>query len=395
MKRKRHLILFSGAVFLLWFSQYVFVPTLPEYLRDKVGSLAVVGAILAMYGLWQVVIRLPLGILIDAVGRQKLFLLGGFLVAALGALILGTAGTTAALYVGRSLTGLAQGIWVPLVVVFSGFFPAEQSVRAAAVVTLVSAAARIAATALNGYLNVWCGVNLAFYVAAAAALLAAILVLPVPVNSRPAGAPKPGPLLRLFVRKSVLLPSLLAAINQYTLFGISLGFMPVLAGQLGAGDVTLGFLATVNLLFFLLGNLTATSSSSRLRSETLVLASYLLFAAAIVAAALARKVPLLFICQGCLGVAHGIGYPVLMGMTIRDIPPQQRTAAMGLHQSVYAAGIFIGPWASGALAEALGIRPMFGITAGLVLVLGCSGSIVLSRPPAERRAEQPGSGTNP
>ena len=90
MKRKRHLILFAGAVFLLWFSQYVFVPTLPEYLRDKVGSLAVVGAVLAMYGLWQVVVRLPLGILIDAVGRQKLFLLGGFLVAALGALTLGT-----------------------------------------------------------------------------------------------------------------------------------------------------------------------------------------------------------------------------------------------------------------------------------------------------------------
>jgi DHA1 family multidrug resistance protein-like MFS transporter len=402
MKRKRNLILFTAAVFLFWFSQYAFLPTLPEYLRGKVGNLAVVGAILAMYGLGMVVVRLPLGILIDAVGRQKVFLFGGFLVSAVGSLALGAGGTIPALYIGRSFTGLAQGIWVPLVVVFSGFFPPEQSVRTTALLTLVTAAARILATAFNGYLNEWSGPGLAFYVATAAAVLAAILVLPVPLDSRPAGAPKLRPLMRVFVRKDVLLPSVLGAINQYVLFGISLGFMPVLAGRLGAGNVALGYLAMVNLLFFLLGNLTATSSSYRFRSGWLVLASYVLFAAALVTAALSKSLPLLFIAQGCIGLAHGIGYPVLMGMTIRDVPAHSRSSAMGLHQSVYAAGIFIGPWASGALAEALGIRPMFGLTAALVLVLGASGAIVLSRfsspqtaRPAGRRATRPGKGTNP
>ena len=382
MKRKSSLILFGGAVFLFWFSQYVFLPTLPEYLRSKVGSLAVVGAILAMYGLGMVVVRLPLGILIDALGRQKVFLFGGFLVSALGSLALSAGGSIPALYVGRSFTGVAQGIWVPLVVVYSGFFPPDQSVRATAMLSLVTAAARIIATPLNGYLNELGGPTLAFYVSCATALLAAILVLPVPVNSRPAGTPKLRPLLRLFLRKTVLLPSVLGAINQYVIFGVSLGFMPVLAVRLGAGDVALGYLAMVNLLFFLMGNLTATSSSSHSRSEWLVLASYLLFAAALVAGALSQSIPLLFVSQGCIGLAHGIGYPVLMGMTIRDVPAQSRTSAMGLHQSVYAAGIFIGPWASGALAEALGIRPMFGLTAALVLVFGTGGAIVLSRRPS-------------
>jgi MFS family permease len=335
-------------------------------------------------------------------GRQKMFLFGGFLVSALGSLALGTAGTIPALYIGRSFTGLAQGIWVPLVVVFSGFFPPDQSVRATAMLTLFSAAARIIATALNGYLNEWGGPILAFYVATGTAVLAAILVLPVPVNSRPAGAPKLRPLLRMFLRKTVLLPSVLGAINQYVIFGISLGFIPVLAGRLGAGDIALGYLAMANLLLFLTGNLIASSSSSRFRPETLVLASYVLFAGALVTAALARSIPLLFVLQGCIGMAHGIGYPVLMGMTIRNVPAQSRSSAMGLHQSVYAAGIFIGPWASGALAEGLGIRTMFGLTAALVLVLGSSGAIVLSRrpcpaaePSAGRRATRPGRGTSP
>ena len=386
MTKKRHLILFTCAVFLFWFSQYVFVPTLPEYLRGKVNSFSVVGAVLAMYGLWQVVVRLPLGILIDAVGRQKLFILGGFFVCAAGSLLLGTTDTTVGLYLGRSLTGLAMGIWVPLVVVFSSFFPAEQSVRAAAVLALVSAAARITATALNGYLNEWGGSILAFLVAVAAASLAAVFVLPVPLNSQPAGAPKLRPLRRLFLRRNVLLPSLLAAVNQYVVFGVSLGFMPVLAKQLGAGDVTIGLLASVNLLLFLLGNLSATSSGSRLRSESMLLGTYILFALAIAAAALAKNIPLLFLIQGLLGIAHGIGYPVLMGLSIRDVPANQRTAAMGLHQSVYAAGIFIGPWASGVLADAIGIRPMFAVNAVLCLALGLAGAIVLSRRPSRRSA---------
>jgi predicted MFS family arabinose efflux permease len=384
MTAKQHMVLYAAAVFLFWFAHYVFLPTLPEFLRGKVDSLAVVGAVLSMYGLWQIVIRLPLGILVDAVGRQKLFILGGFFVCAAGALILGTTDTTFGLYFGRTLAGLSMGIWVPLVVVFSSFFPAEQSVRASAILTLVTAAARITATALNGYINEWSGYILAFLVAIAATILAALLVLPVPVNSQPAGAPKPRSLLRLFLHRSVLLPSLLAAINQYVIFGVSLGFIPVLAKQLGAGNVTIGFLATVNLLLFLIGNLSATSSGSRFKPESLLLGTYVLFALSIAAAALARSIPLLFLIQGLLGLAHGIGYPVLMGLSIRDVPGNQRSAAMGLHQSVYAAGIFIGPWASGILADAIGIRPMFVVNAALCLALGLTGAIILSRRPSRK-----------
>jgi MFS family permease len=228
--------------------------------------------------------------------------------------------------------------------------------------------------------------------------VAAVLVVPVPVDTRPAGAPRLEGLLKLFLRKSVIVPSLLGAINQYVVFGVSLGFMPVLARQLGAGDVVLGYLAMVNLIFFLLGNLAVTSSGARVRSQTLVLGSYLLFAMGIGACALTKSLPVLFLIQGCLGVAHGVGYPVLMGLTIRAVPVQSRNGVVGLHQSVYAAGIFIGPWACGALGEALGIRPMFGLTAAMVVVLGTTGAIVLSRrpgPPAGRRAERQGRDTIP
>jgi len=57
-------------------------------------------------------------------------------------------------------------------------------------------------------------------------------------------------------------------------------------------------------------------------------------------------------------------------MSIRYVADVERTTAMGLHQALYALGMFGGPWVSGWLADAVGIRPTFGVTAFLCLVLG-------------------------
>jgi predicted MFS family arabinose efflux permease len=45
---------------------------------------------------------------------------------------------------------------------------------------------------------------------------------------------------------------------------------------------------------------------------------------------------------------------------------------MGLHQAVYAIGMFAGPWFSGILADSIGIQPMLGVTGFGCLVLGVS-----------------------
>ena len=100
----------------------------------------------------------------------------------------------------------------------------------------------------------------------------------------------------------------------------------------------------------------------------LVYATFLFLVAGGVATALAPSLALIFVAQVFLGLARGLGYPVLMGMSIQDVDDAHRTTAMGLHQSVYAVGIFSGPWLSGILADGIGIRPMLGVTAVACLV---------------------------
>ncbi len=70
---RRLLVLYTIAVVpFYWAAQYVFVPTLSVYVESKAANLASVGVVLSMYGLWQAIVRLPLGIAADWVARRSL-----------------------------------------------------------------------------------------------------------------------------------------------------------------------------------------------------------------------------------------------------------------------------------------------------------------------------------
>jgi MFS family permease len=113
--------------------------------------------------------------------------------------------------------------------------------------------------------------------------------------------------------------------------------------------------------------------ASRIRGQRLVLAGFAVIFAGTVIAAMSSSLLVLTVAQAIMGFGQGIGYPVLMGMSIERVSHAERSTAMGLHQSVYAIGMFAGPACSGAIAAAIGIQPMFGVTAFACLALGLVG----------------------
>ena len=67
----------SLAIALMWFSIYVYVPTLSTYAEGLGASDTLSGTILSAYGFVQMLFRLPIGIAADLTGRRKAFMLGG------------------------------------------------------------------------------------------------------------------------------------------------------------------------------------------------------------------------------------------------------------------------------------------------------------------------------
>jgi MFS family permease len=367
-------VLYGTVAFLYWMSLYLYLPTLPTYVQSKTDNLALVGVVLAQYGLWQGIIRLPLGIAADWMGWRRPFIIAGLLLSGLGALVMGTATGIDGLIVGRAITGLAAGTWVPLVAVFSGLFPPHEAVKASAVLSLIYSVGCMLATGVTGLLNEWRGYSFAFFLAAGIAVLAmgSLLLTREPRRSR--RRPSAASIGKLVSRRDVLLPSILAAVVQYANWATTFGFFPILARELGATDVTQSLMVSMHLGVSTLGNLTTAAISSRFGARRLAYLGFALLSVSLVGAALAPHLSLLFVAQFCVGLSIGITSPVLMGMSIRHVEEANRTTAMGLHQAVYAIGMLGGPGLSGALARGLGIRPMFGVSALLCLMLGWLGT---------------------
>ena len=372
--RKLTIGLYSAAVFLFWMSQYIYLPTLPTYIQSKANDLAVVGVVLSMFGLWQAIIRLPLGIAADWLGWRKPFILIGLGLAGLGAWIMGTTDSVNGLMIGRAITGLSAGAWVPLVVGFSALFPPKEAIKASALLTLFNSVGRVLATAVTGSLNNLGGYSLAFFAATGIAALSILIMATTGEIRRAPARPSVGAIGHLIVRRDVLVPSLLSAVGQYAHWAISLGFMSVLVKQLGGTGVTQSLFASLNIALMASGNLGASSIATRIRGQWLVMASFGLMSVGIIVAAMSSSLFVLAIAQAIMGLAQGIGYPVLMGLSIQQVQNADRSTAMGLHQAVYAVGMFAGPALSGVLARAIGIQPMFGVTAVACLALGLSGA---------------------
>lgn len=370
--------LYGAVALLYWASLYAYVPTLPAYAATLTPDLALIGTILSMYGLWQALARLPMGIASDWVGWRKPFIILGLLMCAGGALLMGTAGNPQSLLYGRAITGLGAATWVPLTVVFSALYPPEQAVRATTTLTLMSAIARLLATGANASLNALGGYGLTFTVAAALAGIAIALVLPAPEQRRPAQPPKARGLVRLALREDALVPALLNAVTHFALMGVSYGFITLRAKELGAAAALVSNLTVIHLVAFTPSVLLATLLLRRFALRPLLVVSFAVIAAGAACAA-GPSVPWLIASQILVALGYGVAYPILMGMSIQKVDGRERTTAMGVHQSVYAIGMFAGPWLCGILAKSLGLPLMFVVTALGTLAVGAPGVLWATR----------------
>ncbi len=293
--------------------------------------------------------------------------------------MLASAGTTGGLTIGRAITGLAAGAWVPLVVIYTSLFPPEEIVSASIMMTLVSSLSSMLASMATGFLNNLGGYPLAFYLAMGAAGLAMIVMLIGGEKTRQVTPPSPKGILRLVTRSDVLFPSLLSAVGQYAVWATTFSFLPLLAQRYGAGDVLQSILVTLNIGLLAAGNFLTTQLVRWIKTDKLVFASFVFAGAGILVAAAANSLAWLFVAQALVGLSAGINYPVLMGLSIENVEESETTTAMGVYQSVYAIGMLGGPWLSGVLADRMGLQPMFAVTAVACMALGLPGAALLHR----------------
>jgi predicted MFS family arabinose efflux permease len=362
------IFIFLVVTFLFWMSLYLYVPTLPTYIKTKTIDLSVVGLVLSMYGLWMAVARLPMGIVSDSLGWGKPLIILGIFFASLGAFIMGKGDTLTLLAVGRALTGLSAGTWVILIVAFSSFFSLDRAIFASSLLTFSASFGRMVATGLTGFLNQIGGYSFAFYLATSVGIMAMITVIFSREKKRPPKGASLRSIVQLFMRRDVLLPSVVSFIVHYADWSVTFGFLPILVQQMGAGDVIKSLLISVNIAAITAGNFLNTVLLRKIKHVYLLCCGVFFMFTGILILAEAPSVAVLFAGTLFMGFSFGIVYPILVGMSIERVELSGRSTAMGIHQSFYAIGMFFGPWLSGIIANVFGIRTMFTVTGSFYLI---------------------------
>ena len=136
--QRRSVVIFCMTTFFFWIALYLYVPILPVYAQSLGASLSMVGIVVASYSLPQVLLRIPLGIWFDALGRRKPLVTGGIAMAFLGALGLGLAPNVWVLALGRAFTGVGGAAWVAFIAFFAAYYPRQESGRAISIMKIKS-----------------------------------------------------------------------------------------------------------------------------------------------------------------------------------------------------------------------------------------------------------------
>ncbi|TSB47215.1 MFS transporter [Alkalicoccobacillus porphyridii] len=368
-------ILFLSTVFFFWFATYIYVPTFSLYLEQRNFSYAAIGIILGSYGVTQVLIRFPLGILSDMLQRiRKQLYIGGFGVAAISGIMFVYLDSFTAILIARLLAGITASMWVMATVIYAQYFLRSQSSRAMGTLQFLTVMPQFISMAIAGFLVQGFGWNLPFWVAVAASLCGMFLALFIKDLPVERTTTEVKPRVADYIKRTLQVPSLisitaLSMIGHGILFITIFGFTPLYASRIGVDEGSLFWIVTAFFIPHAIASLgLAFISLKESQIQLILVGSLLVTAGCMFVLPFTQTLITLSMVHAVIGLTLGLFLPLLLGK-IASLPVQSiRTSVMGFYQSFYALGIFLGPLIAGAIAQSFGLRETFWFGAILALI---------------------------
>lgn len=234
---------FAVSTLFYWAALYIYVPVLPVYARSFGASLTLVGLVVSAYGFGQLVLRIPIGLASDRLGRRKPFCVAGYLIGSLAGLTLLLAPSAGWLVLGRGVAGISAAAWVAITVTFSDYFDSAHAPRAMAHLTVLSGLAQLVSTAAGGWLADTLGWSAPFAGGVGLGLVGTALLVGVPeARKARVATPKWSRIVRVGSDLGLLRLGLVGALLQFAYWATTYTFVPLYASDLGASPTVLGML---------------------------------------------------------------------------------------------------------------------------------------------------------
>lgn len=355
---------------LFWFSTYIYTPMLPTYIKSLGASYFLVGLILGCYGVGQMLLRVPIGILSDRLNKRKVFISLGLVSLLISSLGMYFFKNPLLILVFRSFSGVASAFWVIFTVLYSSYFAESEATKAMGVLSAFCNGGILLGLLSGGFIVREFSIKVVFIVSVITAVIGLVFSFAI---SEKRVERKPIEVKELFMvvhDSNFIAVSVIGVICQFVSFATVYGFTPVVAENLGASDFQIAMLTAISALPSVIGSaLSGSFFAKRFGENKTMVYGLILAALSCCIIPFAPNMMILSISQFFGGFGTGTVFPLLMGLSIKNVSGDKRATAMGIFQSVYGLGMFMGPTVVGALSDGIGIRWGF-ITIGAVALSG-------------------------
>lgn len=355
-----------------WFSLYAYLPQLTNYAKDMGASYKMIGVITSAYGFSQTILRIPFGIISDALRKRKVFIVGGIISSLISATLTYFFPNPYTLLATRFIAGIASATWVNFTILFVSYYNSEESGKAISVATSGSKLGQLLAMFISGFIAIRLGVRAIFLASIVASMICLIFsffiyeekvkVEKVPISTKG--------ISRIIRNKRILHISLLGALVQCIGYSTNFGFTPLIATGLGANKLELGFLTTAyNFPQVLFSLLAGTVMAEKMGRKNALLLGFLMTTSVCLFTPFAPSVNILYILQFIAGIGNAIAFSLLMAAVIEGVESNLMTTTMGFYQAAFGVGMILGPMILGGIGDYFGLTVGF-IVVGLLGILG-------------------------
>lgn len=367
MVKKR--LAFLALTFLYWAGLYTYVPILTSYSNSLGASMVMIGSIGGAYGLLQMVLRIPIGILSDRLHKRKIFIQIGMLFIALSGLTFLLATTPAGLWAGRALSGVAASFWAIITVTYTTMYSEGETNKAIGLLTAMTFSGQMVATLAGGWISDLTSQLGPFWLTLFIGVIGfflSFMIRDTTTTSRPISLLD---IATLFKHRFIWLYSILGIVVQFVSYGTAYVFTPWVAEELGAGDIELGILIFIYTLPSIAAAIFSGSRLTRRIGWKRVLAfSFLLTGLSCLPVPYAGSLGVLYACQFLSGIGRGIGFSGLLSLVVEKASVENKVTAAATYQAIYALGMVMGPMLTGLMGDHFSIQVPYILMALLCLV---------------------------
>lgn len=376
----RNKALFIVVSFLLWFPHFLYVPILSPYMGEIGTPYTFIGIVLGSYGITQLLFRLPIGIRSDMMKLRKPFIIAGMVMSLISCLIFITMDGAGWLLLARSFAGLAAASWVAFTVLYPIYFSKDKVHVAMGSISFVVVLAQFLGMSFSGYMVEMWGWKSPFWIGTIFSIIGLILSFFIyePKDKEVSQPIQLKELATVIREPNLLKVSFLSIIAHSVMFSTMFGFTSTFALQIGFNPseitwIVFAFMIPHASATLFMGNVLV----PRIGEWPALKAAFFLTAIFTFMMPFAHNKILFLLIQAFAGFALGLVFPLLLSMSIQSISQEKRATAMGAYQSIYAIGIFVGPFVTGIINSSFGLESGFYflgvvslITTALIVIWG-------------------------